>query len=151
MNDGSLRVLNAQRQVIFHILFLEVKEDTGTNAGNPAMEIGAYFGRFMKGQYERPAGPAAAVLWTCCPAFGLELTGNVFRCVSRGCYSCLGTFSCGSLGRRHSAPTIILTFPFLTVYAPLVLRRIRALYLIDYVNLPHTLCPPSQDQCPVPD
>ena len=80
INDGSLRVFDDQGHVLFHILFLEVKEDTG--GANPAMEIGAYYGRFMYSQYSKPEGPAASVLCTCCPAFGLELSGNVFRWVS---------------------------------------------------------------------
>jgi len=74
MNDGSYCVLDFQGVVMFHILILEVKEDTGTGGGNAAMEIGAHFGRIIEQHCDKPW-----VKYTCCPAFGLELIGNTFR------------------------------------------------------------------------
>ena len=109
MNDGSLRVLDAQGRAVFHILVLSVKEDFGAGTGDPAMDIGASYGWHMSQQYWQPYGPAAPFIKTCCPAFGLalvgnvfwwvsQLLGNIFRWVSRGCYSCWGTSSGGSHG-----------------------------------------------------
>ena len=56
MSDGSLRVLDAQRRVVFHILILSVKEDFGAGTGDPAMDIGASYGWHMSQQYWQPFG-----------------------------------------------------------------------------------------------
>ena len=74
VNDGCYRVRDSLGEVMFHLLILEIKEDTGTGDGNAAMEIGAQFGRGVQHHFDKPW-----VKDTCCPAFGLELIGNTFR------------------------------------------------------------------------
>ena len=74
LNDGCYRILDSQGTTLFHILIIEVKEDTGIGGGNASMEIGAHFGRVILQHLDKPW-----VKNTCCPAFGLELLGDAFR------------------------------------------------------------------------
>ena len=77
MTDGSFRLRNADGDVVFHILILEVKEDWGEGGGShPVMQIISYYTMYL---LDRVRSDSWAARSSCLPALAIELYGNSFR------------------------------------------------------------------------